>query len=109
MPVLSLTLTYVSNNVELDEIQRLVKKSGMRHVDRVRHFRITINSKGQVPIKFNIVPIERKMAQISDRISLLHNTPISQSILPHLGPADQLIINSASADQLGPLRWHYNH
>ena len=28
--------------------------------------------------------------------------------LPHLAPTEQLIINSASADQLGPRKWHYN-
>ena len=67
---------FLSNNVELAEIRRLVESSGMRHVDSLRHLGITINGKGQVPIGSNIVLMERKMAQISERISLLHNTQI---------------------------------
>ena len=45
---------FLSNNVEIDKIRRLVEWSGMRHVDSLRHLGITINSKGQMPNEFNI-------------------------------------------------------
>ena len=52
----------------------------MGHVESLRHLGITLNSKGEMPNELNIEPIERKLALITERISLMHSTPIGKSI-----------------------------
>ena len=52
----------------------------MRHVESLRHLGITINSKGEMPNELNIEPIELKLAQIKERVSSIHSTPIGKSI-----------------------------
>ena len=71
---------FLSNNVEIVAVRWLVERSGMRHVESLRHLGITINSKGQMPNELEVEPIARKLALISDRISPIHSTLIGKSI-----------------------------
>ena len=45
---------FLANNVPMDEIRRLVERSGMRQVESLRHLGITINNKGEIPNELNI-------------------------------------------------------
>ena len=71
---------FLANNVPVDEVRRLVEMTGMRHVSSLRHLGITINRKGEMPNELNIDPIELKLAQIKERVSSIHSTPIGKSI-----------------------------
>ena len=67
-------------NMTQQNIDHIVRETGMKKVQKIKHLGVIINSNGDVTYEDNILPIENAIRQIIQTLSTSASTPIGRSL-----------------------------
>ena len=67
-------------NMTQQNIDHIVRETGMKKVYKIKHLGVIINSNGDVTYEDNILPIEDAIRQIIQTLSTSASTPIGRSL-----------------------------
>ena len=62
------------------DIDHIVRATGMKKVSKMKHLGVVINSNGEVKYEDNILPIENAIRQIIQTLSTSISTPIGRAL-----------------------------